>query len=226
MKEGTCFAKFRREIPIILKQMGELRTNQLYERIRERIPECISSELIHTEGRTDEYRWYHQIREAQQYLRLYGEIERKGNKWSVVISAKTSDEIEQDEICSLLKEKDLEEISKELRSLSNKTPEIVEYNGKRYKRDNATIAKLKIFRNFKCQICNEQIKRKDGTFYIEAAHITEKKNEGQELPYNLMILCPNHHKEFDIGNRIILERANEYVSFELNGQLYKIDLSV
>ena len=45
----------------------------------------------------------------------------------------------------------------------------------------------------------------DGSFYIEAAHIKPKSQQGTETPDNILILCPNHHKEFDLGKREIIE---------------------
>jgi putative restriction endonuclease len=71
----------------------------------------------------------------------------------------------------------------------------------------------KILRDFECQIYGKYILKKDGHRYIEAAHITEKSHKGAETPYNILILCPNHHKEFDLGKRNIIRRAKEEIIF-------------
>lgn len=113
-----------------------------------------------------------------------------------------------------------------LQEVNPKTSEFVEFKGKRYKRDNITITLLKEIRDFKCQMCGSTIFKKDNSYYIEAAHIQEKKNKGPETPDNILILCPNHHKEFDLGNRKIIEKTNEKIVFELNGRRYDIDLSL
>lgn len=117
-------------------------------------------------------------------------------------------------------------IIEELSSISPKTLEFVEVNQKVYKRDNKTIAQLKILRGFKCQICSYAIKIKDGSFYVEAAHIKPKSDKGPETPDNLLILCPNHHKEFDLGNKKIISHTKDRIKFELNGKLVEIDLSL
>ncbi|WP_439040522.1 HNH endonuclease, partial [Salmonella sp. NW378] len=53
-----------------------------------------------------------------------------------------------------------------------------------------------------------------------------KKHQGSELPSNLLILCPNHHKEFDLGNKKIISRDPEKIMFSLNGTTYTIELSL
>ena len=44
-------------------------------------------------------------------------------------------------------------------------------------------------------------------------------------PHNILILCPNHHKEFDKGDRKIIEHTNDKIIFELNKKKYQIDLA-
>jgi len=102
----------------------------------------------------------------------------------------------------------------------------VEIRGKQYKRDNKSIVELKILRDFKCQICGFTIFKKDNSYYIEAAHITKKRHKGPETPDNILILCPNHHKEFDLGNKEIIERTKEKMVFDLNGKRHNIDLTL
>jgi hypothetical protein len=117
---------------------------------------------------------------------------------------------------------------KRLQSNASRIPEIVEYAGKRFKRDNVTTAKLKFIRGFKCQIpdCGVTILRRNGTPYVEAAHIIKKSKAGPELPSNILILCPNHHKEFDFGNREIMRHTANRIAFRMNGKDFDIDLSL
>ena len=140
----------------------------------------------------------------------------------------SSDDIEQEEIIFKLKNqnKTRQEIINELKNLKPTDPEVITINHTSFKRDNKTIAQIKILRNFKCQICSTSIKKKNGTFYIEAAHIDPKHNMGCETPDNIILLCPNHHKEFDFGDRKILQHNKENVIFNLNGQEYKISLKI
>ena len=134
------------------------------------------------------------------------------------------DQAEQDELARSESKLDLPRIREELRSLKATDSEQIEFKGKRYKRDNQTIARLKILRGYKCQICGSGIRRKDGSHYIEAAHITPKRDKGPELPINIIILCPNHHKEFDVGEKDILERNAGVLRIKLNASEYSVDL--
>lgn len=136
------------------------------------------------------------------------------------------DKKEQEELLPIVEKSPRTQIIIELKQINVQTPELVEFNGKQYKRDNKSIVQLKILRNFKCQICEYGILKKDGSLYIEAAHITEKKQKGPETPDNILILCPNHHKEFDLGNKKIIERTREKIIFELNNKKYNISLEL
>jgi 5-methylcytosine-specific restriction endonuclease McrA len=140
--------------------------------------------------------------------------------------SESQDELEQDELLAIEAEKTREQIIRDLKGVTPQSPEIVEFRGKQYKRDNKTVAQLKILRNYECQICHQFILKKNGERYIEAAHITPKRHQGPELPHNLLILCPNHHKEFDIGNVKTSLRDAERIIFELNGVTHTIDLSL
>jgi nitrite reductase/ring-hydroxylating ferredoxin subunit len=141
-------------------------------------------------------------------------------------SMNTDDNLEQEEIIKLDKEVSKQDIIQDLRNVVPSLSEQVEYKGKRYKRDNKTIADLKIIRDFKCQICGVYILKKDGSYYIEAAHIIAKSSKGVETPDNILILCPNHHKEFDYGDKEIIHSDKEKVKFRMNGKLYSISLKI
>ena len=137
------------------------------------------------------------------------------------------DEIEQAEILQELKQSNpskasLIEYFKNFKSSEQK--KVAYSGGKAYKRDNVTVANLKKLRDFTCQICGCKIKKADGSFYIEAAHIYPKAKGGEESPKNLLILCPNHHKEFDYGKLDILKHDEEEIVFVLNGQEHCISL--
>jgi predicted restriction endonuclease len=137
-------------------------------------------------------------------------------------------EKEQNEIIYVFKRKDttIQEIISDLKNIKSTDPEVINIYSQSYKRDNKTIAQLKILRNFKCQICSTTIQKKDGTFYIEAAHIKPKHLKGCETPDNILLLCPNHHKEFDYGDRNISFHDKDKVHFKLNGIEHKISLKI
>ena len=136
------------------------------------------------------------------------------------------DKIEQIKLEKIESSRVTSEILEELRNLSPKDPEKIVIRSKSYKRDNRTIVQLKIIRDYKCQICGNNIRKRNGSYYIEAAHITPKRHKGSELPSNILILCPNHHKEFDLGERKILHRDANSLKIELNGVEYSIDLKI
>jgi len=133
-------------------------------------------------------------------------------------------EQEQIEIINLLKKTSIsrQELLNELSNLKESDPEIVFLKGKTYKRDNKTIAQIKLLRNFECQICGQTITKKDGTKYIEAAHIKAKHQKGCETLHNIILLCPDHHKEFDLGNRIVNNHTKYLLDITLNGENFII----
>ena len=68
-------------------------------------------------------------------------------------------------------------------------------------RDSVIVKDLKNIYNNSCQICNKQINLR-ASMYSEAHHLQplgKKKHNGPDIKENLIILCPNHHAEFDFG---------------------------
>ncbi len=159
------------------------------------------------------------------------EYEKLKNIYSY-LTGKTFDEsvldidlIQQDELVELLK-KDKKQIITDLENLDENKTETVIVKHKTYKRDNKTIAQIKVLRDFKCQICGTQIKKGKGGFYIEAAHIKPKNKMGRETPDNILVLCPNHHKEFDYGSRKIIDHNKSFIEFNMNERTYKLNLKI
>lgn len=138
------------------------------------------------------------------------------------------DEIEQNEIINVIRHDNIskQSIIAELQNLKETDSEVIIINSKTYKRDNKTVAQIKFIRDFKCQICGTTIKKKDGSNYVEAAHIKPKHKKGRETPDNIILLCPNHHKEFDIGARSIISQDENRIVFTLNGQQHEISLLI
>lgn len=136
------------------------------------------------------------------------------------------DEIEQTEIANHLKDKSKSDLLDELKNSENSSSEKVTVNHKSYKRNNKIVALIKILRDFKCQICGQFILKRDGSKYIEAAHIVPKHKQGNENPENLILLCPNHHKEFDLGNCEITKHTDDEIEFKLNGNRHLLSLAI
>ncbi|RHR48864.1 hypothetical protein DWW90_19960 [Parabacteroides sp. AF17-28] len=171
----------------------------------------------------------------QQHLVYYESLrdfKRKGF-WKLVRKYKTrikeqeiDNDLEQAILDNFVAEDGRQRVIQELKELKVSDPVSVTINATTYKRDNKTISQLKYLRGYRCQMCKIQIPKADGGFYIEGAHIDPKKNRGNELPNNILILCPNHHKEFDYGKPEIISRDDEHFKFKLNGEVYDISLKL
>jgi len=137
-------------------------------------------------------------------------------------------EIEQENITNALLKNNIpkHELENQLKNINPNEPEYVNINGKKYKRENYIISKIKLLRGLKCQIpdCGKYVLKKNGEHYIEAAHIEPKAKGGTETLGNILILCPNHHKEFDLGEREILFKDDKKIVFKLNNIEYTITL--
>ncbi|MEM0135072.1 MAG: HNH endonuclease [Thermoplasmatales archaeon] len=228
MARLSCHRKFVAKIPLVLAK-GPLKTKEIYNEIKELVPACISDEICSHGGngsnRTD-YEWQHSVRRAQYSLKKKNIISNFGDRWYVLPTNNLRDEIEEMEIEKIYRNESIEKIRTELKSLSPKSAKFETIQGIRFTRDMATVAKIKILREFRCQICNTRIVKADGSYYAEGAHISPKRSGSPETPDNIIILCPNHHKEFDLGKREMLEHNSEFVHFILNGEEHRISLSV
>lgn len=148
------------------------------------------------------------------------------NSLKVKTNENENDEREQKEISEFYnKNKSRSEIVEELKREKDIKIEKVTVNQKVYKRDNKTIALIKVLRNFKCQICGLSILKRDGSKYVEAAHIIPKHKMGKENAQNIILLCPNHHKEFDLGHCEIKKHTKNKIEFIMNGNKHELSLS-
>jgi putative restriction endonuclease len=59
----------------------------------------------------------------------------------------------------------------------------------------------------RCQICNLRIVTATGRPYAEGAHIRPLglPHEGDDHVRNMLCLCPNHHKQMDVGDLVITD---------------------
>lgn len=112
--------------------------------------------------------------------------------------------------------------------MKNVSPERVEKHvSATIRKDTKIINALKMATDFKCQFptCGQRITKKNGGFYIEVAHIKPVSQNGQSVLGNLIVLCPNHHKEFDFGDLKINEQTNSKLVGQLNGNDFEIELT-
>ncbi len=94
------------------------------------------------------------------------------------------------------------------------------------RRDTALVKALKDLAGYCCQFpgCGVRIPKRDGSYYAEVAHITPVREGGRSVIGNLLVLCPNHHKEFDYGQLDIIEQSDGLISGKLNGRSFEIRL--
>jgi len=94
------------------------------------------------------------------------------------------------------------------------------------RRDTQLIKALKKLCEFRCQFpgCGVRIPKRASGFCIEVAHIQPVSQGGQSVIGNLLVLCPNHHKEFDYGDLEIFEQTTDRIRGTLNGKSFEIQI--
>lgn len=92
--------------------------------------------------------------------------------------------------------------------------------------DHAIVRAIKERAEYRCQFpgCVALIKMKNGLSYVEVAHVEPVCEGGKSILGNLVVLCPNHHKEFDLGIRIIESQTAGCLTGTLNGRHFSITL--
>lgn len=63
----------------------------------------------------------------------------------------------------------------------------------------------KKFKN-RCQCCDFTFLQKNAQYYSEVCHIIQWTKSHDDSQENLLVLCPNHHKQFDLGDKKIREK--------------------
>lgn len=168
MNEKTCYRKFFELIPSVLENES-MTTPELYELARIAIPDCITEEKCNHGNNGEErseYEWQHSLRMAQYDLKNKGMVELVDHIWYSPKNPKSKDEAEERETELVYEKQNFAKIREELKSLTPKSTEYDEINGLRLKRDNATVAKLKILRKNKCQMCGTRIMKEMAHFML------------------------------------------------------------
>lgn len=80
-------------------------------------------------------------------------------------------------------------------------PERVETTTSRVVRNTALSKELKEDYQYHCQLCGEARHKSPLEHYAEAHHIKPlgRPHEGPDVKENILVLCPNHHADFDHG---------------------------
>ena len=79
-------------------------------------------------------------------------------------------------------------------------------------RDRKKSAQLKRLYNNSCQFCGTRLQVADAGFYSEAAHIKGlgEPHNGPDVKSNMLVLCPNHHIQFDRGILGLEKAGSDY----------------
>jgi len=156
----------------------------------------------------------------QGWLRVDDEITRKWQLQATGVDDLTLDEIAPS---GSLPEK-LRQLSNAMAEVSPKRVQSIVSQTIRH--DTRLIKTLKRLCDFRCQFpnCGVRIPKRNGGFYIEVAHIEPVRKGGRSVLGNLLVLCPNHHKEFDYGVLEIVDQTMERVRGKLNGRDFEIIL--
>jgi len=87
------------------------------------------------------------------------------------------------------------------RDLATPDPNRVETTRSRVVRNTDLAHDIKQMYNHTCQICGVSRRGPDGNPYAEAHHIRPlgRPHDGPDEPENILVLCPNHHTDFDYG---------------------------
>jgi 5-methylcytosine-specific restriction protein A len=80
-------------------------------------------------------------------------------------------------------------------------PERVETTTSRVVRNTTLSKELKEHYQYHCQLCGEARHKDPLEHYAEAHHIKPlgRPHEGPDVEENILVLCPNHHADFDHG---------------------------
>jgi len=66
-------------------------------------------------------------------------------------------------------------------------------------RNTTIVNNLKQRYNYRCQVCGERRKQSRNDYYAEGHHLKPLSDGGPDDIRNIIILCPNHHADFDFG---------------------------
>lgn len=104
------------------------------------------------------------------------------------------------DVDNIFDEIDIEDDS-EQNNGSSKPPGRVVVTSQRIIRDTKIVRELKEKYDNRCQICGEKIVLSNGKGYSEGHHIQPLgyEHQGPDIKSNIIIVCPNHHVEFDYG---------------------------
>lgn len=137
-------------------------------------------------------RFFEKFRSLEEFLEIYSEHK--------IAVEKLEEEFGEDSLKKELRNKsDFDELRRKIEESAGKAA-VIEFKGKRVKRLDAVKAYVKELAGYKCESCDFTFTKKDGSKYVECAHIKPLSKSLEDLPENVAALCPNCHAMLDKGD--------------------------
>lgn len=124
-----------------------------------------------------------------------------------------STEIPPDSTTSELIESSENDQTVRVRASGNPSPSRVLIETYRVLRDTELARQIKLLHRSCCQVCGHTIEIPGGKRYAEAHHVIPLGgvHRGPDTASNILILCPNHHAEMDMGLMKLDQKALRHV---------------
>jgi hypothetical protein len=91
-----------------------------------------------------------------------------------------------------------------------------EVDAARAKRDSAVVRSIKRLYENTCQVCGKRRLKNDDEGHSNVYHLKPLADDGPDVPENVVVVCPNHHADFENGMLRVdpetLEIDHEYES--------------
>lgn len=117
--------------------------------------------------------------------------------------------------------KRIQEIDKEN---SINPPKNISVLAKTYERDKILSKLIKSHRGSFCQICGFSFKTKNNEDYSECHHLEHLAKNGLDVSKNMLVLCPNHHRQAHYGSFEIIEHNHDCVKIKIDGLVHLCQL--
>ena len=102
-------------------------------------------------------------------------------------------------------------------NVQEQEPKRVETVVNRFDRDSKKVNQLKTKYGNKCQVCGYVIQTADGSMHSAVHHLHPLKDGGVDDFGNMLVLCPNHHAEFDY--KVIGIKDDKKTVVDFNGDI-------